>query len=228
MTKLEAILRWVGLAVAWLVKGEQGYWGPRLARRVVRAAVLLVPCSRRERYREEWLAELEKAIAQGGGLTFALLEVMPAAPVVAARELCSVTDWNRAVDPGLAYGLGLGCSALGVGAGARLGALAGGDGLPAAIGMALGLCPGLWLASVLGARRPSWRAPEVGGFLGAVLGMELGGLVGLQRGGGLAALAGLAVGPVVGGVLLSWGAAATDVWLGITTDAELTSGSAHR
>ncbi|MGH8904651.1 MAG: hypothetical protein ACRDYA_23940 [Egibacteraceae bacterium] len=124
MSRLEAILRWVGLAVAWLVKGEQGYWGPRLARRVVRAAVLLV--------------------------------------------------------------------------------------------------------SVLGARRRSWRAPKVGGFLGAVLGMELGGLVGLQGGGGLAVLAGLDVGPVVGGVLLSWGAAATDVWLGISADAELTPGSADR
>lgn len=66
MNELAAILLWVGLTIAWLVKAEHPFWTPRLARRVVRAAVLLLPHARRERLRHEWLAELEEASSKAG------------------------------------------------------------------------------------------------------------------------------------------------------------------
>lgn len=55
------------------------YWAPRLAARLIRAVSLLLPCPARDRYRQEWLAELDQASEEGRPLSFALLAVLPAA-----------------------------------------------------------------------------------------------------------------------------------------------------
>jgi hypothetical protein len=64
---------------------EYDYWAPPLAAQMIRAACLLIPRSERNRYRQEWLAELDEAVQVGGALTFCLFYVLPGIPAVAFR-----------------------------------------------------------------------------------------------------------------------------------------------
>jgi hypothetical protein len=73
---LGLVLMYVGLlwaAVIWILKlaadKEYPYWAPRLAERLIRTASLLLPRLTRAQRREEWLAELDAARAEGGVLT---------------------------------------------------------------------------------------------------------------------------------------------------------------
>ncbi|MGH8909441.1 MAG: hypothetical protein ACRD0K_23825 [Egibacteraceae bacterium] len=222
MSRLAHILTAVGVlaGIAGLrlligvLEHEYDYWAPRVADRLIRVAALFLPHAEREERREEWLAELAEARAQGGVLTFALFEVLPGAPVLAARSLWRGTDWIGAAELGVAYGLGVGVSAVGVGLGAWLGALHSGTQLGAALGVAVGLSPGLWVAAVLSDRRIAGLATEHGAQLGAVLGFWLGAVYGIVGGDGLAAFIGVGCGPVLGGALGAWSAAALKAWLG--------------
>jgi hypothetical protein len=215
---LQAVAMWSVFKLAdFVVRDGYDRWAPHLAGRVIRAAALLLPRLECDRYREEWLAELEEAERQGGAIAFALFEVLPAALVLAARLLRRCPIWRPAGRLGFTYGAGVGVSAVGAGLGAWLGAISTSSQLGVVFGLALGICPGLWLAAVLGDRGDrgdqltSWRSIEHCAQLGAVLGFWLGAAYGM-RGSELAVLAGVGLGPMLGGELSAWAAAALVAW----------------
>ncbi len=199
--------------VIWVIEREYPYWAPRLAARVIRAAALLLPYPQRERRREEWLAELAKAAAQDGALTFALFEVLLGAPVLAAQSLWRGTDWIMATRTGMTYGLGVAVGAAGVGSGTWLGSLFGGTQWGAALGGVLGLVPVVWVVRALNARPTAKHACERSAQFGVALGFWAGAVYGIVLGNELVAVVVIGFGSVVGSVLSAWASAAFEYWL---------------
>jgi hypothetical protein len=61
------------LLVGTVLHKEYGWWAPRVAERVIRAAARLTPGAQRQVRRDEWLGELDQCrMASGGGLLLSL------------------------------------------------------------------------------------------------------------------------------------------------------------
>ncbi|MGH8900565.1 MAG: hypothetical protein ACRDYA_02530 [Egibacteraceae bacterium] len=126
----------IAVAAVWAIvqlalNKEYDHWAPRLAIVMIRAASLLLPRSLQDRYREEWLAELDQTGNDYGPLSFALLDAVPAALMLAVQRRvrlacghgCKLLSRLR---HGLSHGVGAGLGAGGiVGLGGLLGGLLG-------------------------------------------------------------------------------------------------------
>lgn len=122
----------VVLAAVWVIvqlalNKEYDYWSPRLGVLMIRAASLLLPLPLQDRYQQEWLAEHQQAIEEGGQFSFPLLVVLPAAVVLAGcwygRLACRLA---RGLAYALEFAVGVGLRAGGiVGLGGLMGGLLG-------------------------------------------------------------------------------------------------------
>ncbi|MGH8898099.1 MAG: hypothetical protein ACRDZ4_14035 [Egibacteraceae bacterium] len=121
MSRILLVVAAAALAVAKAIfEQEYDYWAPRLAPRIIRVASLLLPAPMRDRYHNEWIAELDQAVTEGRPLSFALLEVLRASLVLTVQW--RVRALVRVLKYAMATGLGAGLS---VGLGGLLGGLHG-------------------------------------------------------------------------------------------------------
>jgi cell division protein FtsW len=96
MTPPASLAAWLAAFVMFtlglLWKNDFQWWAPRLAKRILALAALVVPRSKRSDMRREWLAELEHEQHEGtsgreptSGVVFAAVDILPAGVMLRAK-----------------------------------------------------------------------------------------------------------------------------------------------